>query len=98
MEPRKRKLVANKLAELCKSTERVLRCCLRIGCLSHNCPARGSKGAIPGWGLQCWGHYTFLLGQPKTYKPRHRVYGVRCDSVSSFTNSSFHNAATVWLP
>src|SRR5438874_6899724 len=73
MEPRKRKLVANKLAELCKSTERVLRCCLRIDGLSHNCPTRGSKGAIPGWGLQCWGNSKLLSGWRKTYKPKHTV-------------------------
>ena len=66
------------LAKLRQCAQRVLRRCLRIGRLADNCPTRGSKGAIPRCGLQCWGHsklFTWIAEnlQAKTQALRARL-------------------------
>jgi hypothetical protein len=33
---------------------------------------------------------SLLSGQRKIYKPKRRLYGLACESLSTFTNSSFH--------
>jgi hypothetical protein len=36
------------------------------------------------------GHSFAFVRTPEIYKPKDRLYGIRCDSFSSFINSSFH--------